>query len=68
MAESEQLTVKEVLDEWKISRRTLYNWIQEGLPVTRLSQRTLRIKRGDLERFLEERNRRVQQERLRKGE
>lgn len=67
MAESEQLTVKEVLDEWKISRRTLYNWIQEGLPVTRLSQRTIRIRRGDLERFLEERNRRVQ-ERLREDE
>ena len=64
MAESEWLTVKEVMAEWKISRRTLYNWIEEGLPVTHLSKRAIRIKRGDLERYLEQRNRRIQQERL----
>jgi excisionase family DNA binding protein len=61
MSESEQLTVKEVMTEWKISRRTLYNWIQEGLPVTRLSKRTIRIKRSDLKRFLEQRTRRIQE-------
>lgn len=59
MTGSEWLTVNEIMAEMKISRRTLYNWMAEGLPVTHLSKRAIRIKRRDLELFLERRNRQV---------
>ena len=62
MTGSEWLTVNEIMAELKISRRTLYNWIAEGLPVTHLSKRAIRIKRRDLELFLEQRNRQVKED------
>jgi excisionase family DNA binding protein len=62
MSESEWLTIAEIQAERKVSRRTVYNWIEAGLTISRLSKRAVRIRRSDLERFLEERDRELRQQ------
>ncbi|WP_417463164.1 helix-turn-helix domain-containing protein [Kordiimonas sp.] len=49
------LTVKEVADLWRISRKTVRRWIKSGdLPATRMG-RDWRIARSDLKRLATER-------------
>ncbi len=53
------LTVPETAEELHIPRTRCYELIQRGeLPAVRVGQRSLRVHRGELERFLLE-NRRV---------
>ena len=48
-------TLAEVAERLKVSRRTVYRWIQAGdLPAYKLGQEW-RIQGADLEKFLEER-------------
>ncbi|KJR41913.1 Excisionase/Xis, DNA-binding domain protein [Candidatus Magnetoovum chiemensis] len=45
---------KEAAEFLRVSRRTLYDWIQQGrLQASRLSGKTVRIHRDDLTAFLE---------------
>jgi excisionase family DNA binding protein len=52
--ESKRLwTVNEVADYFKVSNRTVYRWISEGLlPVIRIGGHTTRIRQEDLETFI----------------
>jgi len=53
------LTVSEVAEELRIPRTRCYELIQQGaLPAVRIGERSIRINRAELERFLLE-NRRV---------
>ena len=47
------LTIKEVQEEYKISRSTVYRLIEKGLPVLKVGK-SVRIKKEDLENFLKE--------------
>jgi excisionase family DNA binding protein len=47
------LTVPETAEELRIPRSRCYELIQQGLlPAVRISERTIRVNRGELERFL----------------
>jgi excisionase family DNA binding protein len=53
------LTVPEAAEELRIPRTRCYELIQRGdLPAVRIGERSIRVNRGELERFLFE-NRRV---------
>lgn len=52
------LTVPETAKELRIPRTRCYELIQRGdLPAVRVGQRSLRVNRGELERFLLEKRR-----------
>lgn len=47
------MTVPEAAEEPRIPRSRCYELIQQGLlPAVRISERTIRVNRGELERFL----------------
>jgi excisionase family DNA binding protein len=47
------LTVPEAADELRIPRTRCYELIQRGeLPAVRIGERSIRVNRGELERFL----------------
>ena len=47
------LTVEEVAKLLKVSKRTVYRWIESGdLKVARLGRKTYRVFESDLRRFL----------------
>ena len=49
----EWLTVPEVAEELRIPRSRAYDLVQRGdLPAVRLGERTIRVNRRELERFL----------------
>jgi excisionase family DNA binding protein len=49
------LTVPELADELRIPRTRCYELIQRGeLPAVRIGKRSIRVNRGELERFLME--------------
>jgi excisionase family DNA binding protein len=52
------LTVPEAAEELRIPRTRCYELIQQGeLPAVRIGERTIRVNRQELERFLLERRR-----------
>ena len=62
MAERTWLTVAEVADDLHIPRSRAYELIQRGeLPAVRIGERSIRVNRAELERFLLE-SRRVADE------
>jgi len=53
MVDESLLTLDEVAERLGVSRVTLWRWIKNGkLAVVRLSQRTIYVRREELERFL----------------
>ena len=53
MTTREWLTVPEVAENLKIPRSRAYDLVQRGdLPAVRLGERTIRVNRRELERFL----------------
>jgi excisionase family DNA binding protein len=53
--ETKWLTVPEVARELRVSRETAYALVSEGhLPAIRLGQKSIRIRRDELDAFLEE--------------
>ena len=51
----EVLTVKDVADLLKLNQQTVRNWIDQGsLPAVRVGRRRVRIKRSDLDQFIEQ--------------
>lgn len=53
--EDEKLTVKEIATEYKITTRTVSNWMERGLPYIKIG-RMVRILRSELIKFIEEGN------------
>lgn len=52
----EYLTVKEVMEELKVSRKTVERWMNAGeLTRIKLGEGTVRIDRKDLDEFVERR-------------
>lgn len=49
----EMLTVKEVRDMFRISRTTLYNWIEKGKLTPLRPGKKLLFKRSDIEKLLD---------------
>lgn len=47
----ENMTIKEVAQEYKITSKTVYEWIKRGLPMFKIGRMT-RIKRSDLIKFI----------------
>ena len=52
MEPKEILTVNDVAEHMQVSPRTIYRWMKRGLPVIKVGNVT-RIRRGDLEAFLQ---------------
>ena len=50
---NEYLTIKEVMDFLKVSRSTIYNWKNSGKLRFYKIGKLVRIKREELERFIE---------------
>ena len=46
------LTIKDVMSEYSVGIATVYNWFKRGLVKTKIGRMT-RIKRSDLEKFME---------------
>jgi excisionase family DNA binding protein len=58
------LTIYEVMKRTKVSRQTIYNWIEKGLPVTRTKLRELRFSMTEVDQFLaDKKNERQRMER-----
>ncbi|OUV18461.1 MAG: hypothetical protein CBC46_01290 [Verrucomicrobiaceae bacterium TMED86] len=49
MDRTQQMTAGEVALEANVSTRTVYRWIDRGLPCTKYSSRLIRIKRSDFD-------------------
>jgi excisionase family DNA binding protein len=50
----EFLTANEIAAQLKLNKQTVYNWIDRGeLPAVRVGSRRVRVRRADLERFLD---------------
>ena len=59
MQDDEVLTVQEVAQQYKVSERTVRNWIErEGLVAFPIGKRGYRISKADLHDFIERRKRR----------
>ena len=59
MQDDEVLTVQEVAQQYKVSERTVRNWIErEGLVAFPIGKRGYRISKADLHDFIERRKKR----------
>jgi excisionase family DNA binding protein len=55
VSEDEFLTVAEIAERLKMNEQTIRNWIDRGeLPAVRLGARRIRVRAGDLEKFIAE--------------
>jgi len=51
----EYLTIKEISKVYKVSDKTIRNWLKKGMPVTRIGN-VLRFKIIDTEKWIKEAN------------
>lgn len=52
---AQMLTVRQVAERLNVHRTTVYTFINEGLPVTRLAPKAIRIDEEDLKVWIEQR-------------
>jgi len=51
----EILTTKELMEKLKVSRKTISNWLNEGMPCIRLGKKLIRYELNEVIDYLEKR-------------